>query len=246
MHPQEQIDFVRKQLKEKREPFVSAFNLLLHRADSSFAISHHAVEDFSVPGFYQDKDGHRRLSLGLQLDGMSAYSCALAWKLSGKKKYAERALYFLNSWAKVNKKYSKLDGSLVMSYSGTTFMIAADLLKDYKKWKAADREQFNGWVKSVFRHAANSIRFIMYSKKTGKPPARFVAGSGAWALRLQAPFSGMLWVSGWRDSLRNRPRQRTDSFEISPAPPSNVDQELSGAAPCGVTTADLKASQRGR
>lgn len=55
----------------------------------------------------------------------------------------------------------------------------------------------------------------------------------------------MLWVSGWRDSLRTRPRQRTDSFEISPAPPSNVDQELSGVLPCGTTTTDLKASQRG-
>lgn len=159
MHPQEQIDFVKKQLEERKEPYVSAFKLLIHRADSSFSITHHAVEDFSVPGFYQDKEGHRRLSVGLQVDGMSAYSCALAWKLTGKKKYAEKALYFMNSWAKMNRKYSQMDGSLVMSYSGTTLMIAADLLKDYKRWRTADQEQFKVWTKNVFRHAANSIRF---------------------------------------------------------------------------------------
>lgn len=159
MHPKQQLDFVKAQLKKKKEPFVSAFRLLIEKADSSFAISHHAVADFSVPGFYQDKEGHRRLSLGLQVDGISAYSCALAWKLTGKNKYAEKALYFLNSWATVNKKYSQLDGSLVMSYSGTTLMTAADLLKDYKNWKSNDREQFNVWTRNVFRDAANSIRF---------------------------------------------------------------------------------------
>jgi len=159
MHPQEQIDFVRQQVKQKKEPFLSAFNQLISKADSSLNIVHHAVEDYRVPGFYQDKDGHRRQSLALQVDGISAYSCALAWKLTGKEKYAGKALYFLNAWASVNKKYSELDGSLVMSYSGTTLMISADLLKNYKKWKTADRDQFTAWTKNVFRHAANSIRF---------------------------------------------------------------------------------------
>ena len=159
MHPEEQINFVKQQLKNKKEPYVKAFKMLIKKADSSFHVSHHAVEDFGVPGFYQDKEGHQRLSLGLQRDGISAYSCALAWKFTGKKKYAERALYFLNSWATVNKKYSQLDGSLVMSYSGTTLMIAADLLKDYKNWTTPDRESFNLWTRNVFRHAANSIRF---------------------------------------------------------------------------------------
>lgn len=159
MHPKEQLDFVKKQLKEKKEPYVSAFRLLIEKADSSLNVSHHAVEDFAVPGFYQDKVNHRRLSLGLQTDGISAYSCALAYELTGKKKYAYKALYFLNSWASVNKKYSQLDGSLVMSYSGTTLMIAADLLKNCKRWKATDRDKFDWWTKNVFRHAANSIRF---------------------------------------------------------------------------------------
>jgi hypothetical protein len=43
---------------------------------------------------------------------------------------------------------------------------------------------------------------------------------------LRAPsarYACMVEALGWRDSIRNRPLQRTDSFEISPAPPSNVD-----------------------
>ncbi|WP_316831548.1 alginate lyase family protein [Pedobacter aquatilis] len=159
MHPQKQIDFVKRQIKLKKEPFLSAYKQLIIKADSALAIENHAVEDFSIPGFYSDKEGHRRTSLALQVDGFSAYSCALAYQLSGKKQYADKAIYFLNAWAKINKKYSQLDGSLVMSYSGTTFMIAADLLKNYKGWSNDEQTQFKWWTINVFRHAANSIRF---------------------------------------------------------------------------------------
>lgn len=159
MHPKQQIDFVKKQLKAKKEPYTSAYKALISKADSALLVEQHAVADFSIPGFYQDKDGHRKTSLALQVDGFSAYSCALAYQLSGKTKYADKAVYFLNAWASVNKKYSQLDGSLVMSYSGTTLMISADLLKDYKKWKPQDVAQFKLWTKNVFREAANSIRF---------------------------------------------------------------------------------------
>lgn len=159
MHPQQQIDFVKKQLKAKKEPYLSAYKALLVKADSALLVTQHAVADFSIPGFYVDKETHRRTSRALQVDGFSAYSCALAYQLSGKTKYADKAIYFLNAWASVNKKYSQLDGSLVMSYSGTALLISADLLKDYKKWKSKDVTQFKWWTKNVFRAAANSIRY---------------------------------------------------------------------------------------
>lgn len=159
MHPQKQIDFVKTQIKHKKEPYLTAFKALIIKADSALLVNQHAVEDFSIPGFYVDKDGHRKTSLALQVDGFSAYSCALAFQLTGKSKYAVKAIYFLNAWAGTNKKYSLLDGSLVMSYSGTTMMMAAELLKNNKNWKAKDQEQFAWWTKNVFRHAANSIRY---------------------------------------------------------------------------------------
>jgi|GEM_PF-512896 len=159
MHPRPQIDFVKNQIRLRNEPYLSAYQTLLKKADSALALESHALEDFSIPGYYQDKIGHQKNSLAFQLDGISAYSCALAYRLGGEKKYAKKALFFLNAWAKVNKKYSQLDGSLVMSYSGTTFMIAADLLKADKAWKPADQELFRTWTRNVFRHAANSIRY---------------------------------------------------------------------------------------
>ncbi|WP_345951961.1 alginate lyase family protein [Mucilaginibacter sp. PAMB04274] len=149
---------MKKQIRLKKEPYFSAYNLLIKKADSALLIENHAIVDFSIPGYYSDKAGHQKNSLALQVDGISAYSCALAYRLSNQKKYADKALYFLNSWSRINQRYSQLDGSLVMSYSGTTMMIAADLLKGYTGWGQASQQQFRHWTVHVFRDAANSIR----------------------------------------------------------------------------------------
>lgn len=159
MHPKEQLDFVRKQIKTKQAPYYAAYLQLLQKADSALQVNEHAIEDFSIPGFYSNKDEHRKNSLALQIDGFSAYSCALAWQLSGKKKYAKKAVYFLHAWAEKNKKYSQLDGSLVMSYSGTTLMIAAKLMQDSKQFNTKEQAMFATWTKDVFREATNSIRY---------------------------------------------------------------------------------------
>lgn len=158
MHPKRQIEFVRKQIKLKNEPYFSAYHQLLVKADSSLTVNYHALADFNVPGFYQKPLEHKKNSLTIQIDGFSAYSCALAWQLTGEKKYAEKALYFLNAWSSINTKYSDNDGPLVMAYSGTSMLIAAELMLPYKKWKSSDKVRFSGWVKNVYRKATDEIR----------------------------------------------------------------------------------------
>lgn len=158
MHPQAQLNFVKQQIKAKKQPYLNAFNQLLVKADSALLVNQHAIEEFSIPGFYVKKEEHRQRSLALQVDGFSAYSCALAWQLTGKKKYADKAIYFLNAWASINKKYSENDGPLVMCYSGTSMLIAAELMRDYKKWTPQQQQVFTGWVRNVVNKASHRIR----------------------------------------------------------------------------------------
>ncbi|MBO9150774.1 alginate lyase family protein [Chitinophaga sp. GCM10012297] len=158
MHPKAQIDYVKEQVRLKKEPFLSAEKQLLSKADEALSATHHALADFDIPGYYIKPKEHRENSQSIQTDGFAAYSCALAWQLTGKKKYAEKALYFLNAWAATNTTYSNYDGALVLSYSGTSMVMAAELARDFKGWKKADRERFAGWVKNVYRKATNEIR----------------------------------------------------------------------------------------
>ncbi len=158
MHPEAQIRFVRTQIENKTEPYYQAYLQLLSYADTALAQKHHALTDFAVPGFYVDPDGHRNNSGSLQADSFYAYACALAYRLGGDKKYGKKAIYFLNAWAEQNKGYSEADGPLVMAYSGPGLLIAADLMKDQKIWKAKNQKTFRAWTSNVYQRASNEIR----------------------------------------------------------------------------------------
>lgn len=158
MHPKAQIEFVKQQIKLKKEPYLASFNQLLLMADSALLMNHHAIADLNVPGYYKKPLEHRKNSLAIQADGFVAYSCALAWQLTKKKKYAEKALYILNAWSSINKGYSDFDGPLVLSYSATSLIIAAELMLPYKKWKQANKTAFAGWVKNVYIKATKELR----------------------------------------------------------------------------------------
>ncbi|WP_220399564.1 alginate lyase family protein [Filimonas effusa] len=158
MHPQKQIDFVKEQIKSNNKRYTDAFHALLVYADSALLKEQHALTDFSIPGFYVNPNLHRKNKQGLEADAFYAYACALAWQLSGKAIYADRALYFLNAWGSINQTYSEADGPLVLSYSGSGLLMAAELMRNYNNWKQEDKDQFATWVKNVYRKAGNEIR----------------------------------------------------------------------------------------
>ncbi|MDR1683159.1 MAG: alginate lyase family protein, partial [Candidatus Symbiothrix sp.] len=158
MHPQAQIDFVKRQIQSKKEPFMQAYRLLIHAVDSVQTQPPHALADFAVPGFYDKPEEHRANSLAIQQDAFAAYCSALAYRLSGEKRYGEKAIELLNNWSSVNQKYSEHDGVLVMTYSGAGLMLAAELMSDAELWQKADRRQFSSWIKKVYQPAANEIR----------------------------------------------------------------------------------------
>ena len=158
MHPESQIAFVKRQIQQKQEPFQTAYRQLISTAEKALTAPHHALADFSVPGYYQNPEGHQRNSKSLQTDAFNAYCCALAYRLSGNKKYGDKACELMNIWAKVNHMYSDYDGTLVMSYSGNAMVIAAQLMSDSKLWKKADHALFDQWLVNVYRKACNEIR----------------------------------------------------------------------------------------
>ncbi len=158
MHPKEQVDFVKSNIRRQQEPYLSAYRQLIEASDKALSEPHHALADFSVPGYYQKPEEHRSNSKSLATDAFNAYACALAYRLSGKKDYGKNACMLLNTWAKVNKKYSEADGPLVMSYAGTAMIMAAQLMSSEKLWNKADRAVFDRWVTDVYRKACNEIR----------------------------------------------------------------------------------------
>lgn len=158
MHPKNQLDFVRKQIRAQKQPFYDGYRQLIAYADSALQHPTHALVDFSVPGYYDNAEDHRKNSRSLNSDSFDAYACALAWQLSGNTAYATKARELLNAWASTNTRYSEADGSLVMTYAGSGLVIAGELLLADRDWDKKESEQFRSWVTNVYRKAAIEIR----------------------------------------------------------------------------------------
>lgn len=158
MHPEKQISYVKAKILQQEQPYLDAYKQLLTFADSALGRSPQALEDFDVPGFYIDAAMHRRNSRVLQSDAFDAYACALAYRLSEQQEYADKAKTFLLAWANTNKKYSNFDGSLVMAYSGTALVNAANLLMDDASWTDDEKALVKNWVGQVYRKACHEIR----------------------------------------------------------------------------------------
>ena len=59
---------------------------------------------------------------------------------------------------KVYPEFNLHDGVLVMSYSGSGLLMAAELMSDTKIWTSKDKTAFKAWVLQVYQKAANEIR----------------------------------------------------------------------------------------
>ena len=160
MHPDAQIAFVKQQVRAGRDPYLAAFRQLVHHADSLLAMPDHALEDFSVPGYYSDPEAHQANSKALNQDAFAAYTEALAFRLTGRRKYGRKAVSLLNAWGKKNRLYSEYDGPLVMAYAGSGLLVAAELMEGNRLWRPEDEAAFKEWTDRVYMKACIQIRTL--------------------------------------------------------------------------------------
>jgi hypothetical protein len=160
-HPIAQLRHVKYNIVRRVEPYLTAYSRLIRDADDMIEQEYqeNAVSHLEIPGYYSDKEGHIAANAALVNDSYAAYANALSFRLSGDKKYGEKAIYVLNAWANKNKTYSGADGALSIARAGSGLMIAAELMSGTELWSTSERNQFISWVTNVYQKAGNSIRF---------------------------------------------------------------------------------------
>lgn len=122
---------------------------LLRMAEDSLTVSCHAVPVWHIPGFYFDTDGHLTAKRLMEIDAQAAYTTALAYRLTGKSVYADKALELIQGWAAINLEITDKDGPLVSAYLGAGLLQAAEWIKAYPEWKKEKQEKFFHWTNNV-------------------------------------------------------------------------------------------------
>lgn len=87
----------------------------------------------------------------MYIDIARAYQLALRWKISGDTQFADRAVVFLNAWSStLTSIIGNADRFLAAGIYGYQFANAAEIMRSYEGWAAADLARFQQMMLNVF------------------------------------------------------------------------------------------------
>jgi hypothetical protein len=138
---------LRARLAAKAPPTADAYRKVRQAAEAELSRQPRAPGHWEVPGYYSNAEGHRKAKEGLQDDANAAYLLALVYRMEGDERFAQAAARLVNGWTKVQTLSQKDDSGLSFSYHFPALIFAADLLKRWKGWPAAEQEAFRRFVR---------------------------------------------------------------------------------------------------
>ncbi|PGR03303.1 alginate lyase family protein [Priestia megaterium] len=156
VYSQSSLEHTKEMIENNKEPYILAYNQFIGLANDALKEEFNPIIFLRIPPVYENKKGHIDASRPLTKSAYQAYVLSLAWKLTGKKKYADKAKEILDGWASTNKLIShREDTPLVSSYGGVGLVNAALLLKEDKSW---DQDEFRKWVEFTYLPAVEVAR----------------------------------------------------------------------------------------
>jgi hypothetical protein len=91
-------------------------------------------------------------------DVAAAYQSALRWKITGDTAYANQSIRILNGWSyTMTNLTGNADRFLAAGIYGYEFANAAEIMRTYSGWSAADQTQFKNYLLNVFYPLQNSF-----------------------------------------------------------------------------------------
>ncbi|VVN49854.1 hypothetical protein PS687_00091 [Pseudomonas fluorescens] len=150
VHPgllQTQQDFtrIREKLANHNQPWLAGWQKLIANRHASLA-----WQSNPAPVVYRTSGGPNNYNK-LFNDAAAAYALALRWQISSDPAYADKAVSILNQWSSTLTAIEGDPGkSLAAGLYGYQLANAAEILRGYPKWNAADFHRFQSLMLNVF------------------------------------------------------------------------------------------------
>jgi len=155
IHPgllQSQADFdrIKGKVNAGAEPWLDGWNKLINNSHAQAGYTPHPVDTLIRGGSSREQPKPDNYSRAYN-DAAAAYQLAIRWKITGDNSYADAAINILNEWAKVCKAISgDSNHQLAAGIYGYEFANAAEIMRTYEGWNAADFEKFQAWMYKVW------------------------------------------------------------------------------------------------
>jgi len=149
LHTQADFDRMKAKVDAKASPWIDSWNILManRHADLNWT-PNPQTEIHRNDGMNPDN------YMTFVNDVAAAYACAVRWKVSGDARYADKAIQILNAWAAkltaITWSDGHYDGSLVAGIQGYQIANAAEIMRTYPGWAAADFAAFTDMLRKAF------------------------------------------------------------------------------------------------
>ncbi len=146
-----QADFARmaEKVAAQESPWIDGWNRLIANSHASLSWTPHPLAEI-----HRNDGTNPDNSMTFADDVAAAYACALRWKVSGEKAYADKAVEILNAWSStltaITWSDGHYDGFLVAGIQGYQIANAAEIMRTYSGWAPADFSRFQAMMLSVF------------------------------------------------------------------------------------------------
>ncbi|KAI9044001.1 uncharacterized protein KD926_002380 [Aspergillus affinis] len=141
-----QLKLIASRVSAKKDPQAAAYDAMMdHEFASRTEPSPFATVECG-PTSTPDVGCHEERE-----DALTAYLNALAWVITGTKKYADRAIEFMNAWSGTIEGHSNSNAPLQAAWSAASWARAGEIIRYSKAgWKDSDVKQFEGMLRDVY------------------------------------------------------------------------------------------------
>ncbi|GAB3740742.1 cellulose binding domain-containing protein [Spirosoma lituiforme] len=149
LHKQADFDRMKAKVDAGAQPWKAGWDVLVANSNSSL------TRNFTNPipaTVYRGFDGTNTENYAsLFRDAAAAYQTAIRWKVSGDDAYAAKSIAILNAWAAGTTALSgTADRFLLAGIQGYQLANAAEIMRSYNGWAAADFAKFQNWMLTVW------------------------------------------------------------------------------------------------
>ncbi|WP_405048613.1 LamG-like jellyroll fold domain-containing protein [Rhodoferax ferrireducens] len=144
LHTEADFERMRSKVAALAQPWTDGWNALTSNGRSQLGASPRPLETVVRGGTGQN-------FAQMYIDIARAYQLALRWQVSGDTRYADLAVTFLNAWSSTLKTVTgNADRFLAAGIYGYQFANAAEIMRSYSGWAAADFARFQNMMLTVF------------------------------------------------------------------------------------------------
>ena len=147
LHTKADLEYLKSRIKSGQEPWKSAWQQLQNSDLAQLSVKPKPISTISNGSYNLPDNGGTEF----YEDGNIAYTMALQWYVTGNKKYAQKAIEFLNAWSYTLDSVVNSNRELKVGVAGAKYLNAAEIIKHtYKGWPIKDQKAFEKMVLEIW------------------------------------------------------------------------------------------------